>query len=324
MEDNNRSNRYRDDNRSSSNERQNDLNWDRNYNSNSSGRSNNRGDENVYSSDRERDYWNAKNYQVNNKMGDRYWNRDSYLYSDYDRNRRDEDNYSNNYNSNSNRSNRDYNAYGNNYNSDYNRNYNNDNNRNYYDQNNSYRNDYNRYRNDRYGSNYNDYNQQYKNEGWRDNYGDNDRNWWDKTKDEVASWFGDDDAERRRRMDERRSGQHRGKGPKNYTRSEDRIKEDVSDKLSDDSFLDATNIEVEVKGSEVTLNGKVDSRYSKHRAEDLAEDVTGVTHVQNNLRVNETTPQEPVGNTSSISKTNTGYTSTDINIEKNKKASSLV
>jgi CBS domain-containing protein len=31
-----------------------------------------------------------------------------------------------------------------------------------------------------------------------------DRGWWDKTSDEVSSWFGDDEAERRRRMDERR------------------------------------------------------------------------------------------------------------------------
>lgn len=32
------------------------------------------------------------------------------------------------------------------------------------------------------------------------------RDWWDRTTDEVGSWFGDDDAERRREMDEYRSG----------------------------------------------------------------------------------------------------------------------
>jgi len=330
MENNNRSNRYRNDNRSSSNERQNDLNWDRNYNPGSNDR--NRGDDNVYSSDRERDYWNAKNYRINNRMEDRYWNRDSYIYSDYDRNRGDNDAYRNDYNNDNYRNRWNLNDYGRNYNSDYNRNYNNDNNRNYNNEysnsneyNNRYGTDYNRNRNDWYGSNYNnDYNRQYKNEGWRDNYRENDRNWWDKTKDEVASWFGDDDAERRRRMDEYRNGQHRGKGPKNYKRSEDRIREDVSDKLSDDSFLDASDIEVEVTGSEVTLNGKVDSRYSKHRAEDLAEDVTGVTHVQNNLRVNESTPQEPVDNSYSttINKNDNSYSSD--NKQKNDKASALV
>lgn len=32
-----------------------------------------------------------------------------------------------------------------------------------------------------------------------------DRDWWDKTADEVSSWFGDDEAERRRRLDARRN-----------------------------------------------------------------------------------------------------------------------
>jgi len=113
----------------------------------------------------------------------------------------------------------------------------------------------------------------------------NDRNWWDKTKDEVASWFGDDDAERRRRMDERREGNYRGKGPKNYTRSSDRIKEDVNDRLSDAWDIDASDIDVEVNGNEVTLSGNVPSKQQKRRAEDIAESVSGVTNVQNNLRV---------------------------------------
>jgi osmotically-inducible protein OsmY len=31
-----------------------------------------------------------------------------------------------------------------------------------------------------------------------------DRGWWDRASDEVASWFGDEEAERRRRMDAQR------------------------------------------------------------------------------------------------------------------------
>jgi len=98
--------------------------------------------------------------------------------------------------------------------------------------------------------------------------------------DEVASWFGDEDAERRRRQDH-----HRGRGPRNYTRSGDRIREDVSDRLTDDWRVDASEIEVTVSGSEVTLTGTVTSRDQRRRAEDIAESVSGVTHVQNNLRV---------------------------------------
>jgi len=131
-----------------------------------------------------------------------------------------------------------------------------------------------------------DWDNDYRNERGRYERNDrNDRDWWDKTKDEVASWFGDDDAERRRRMDERREGNHRGKGPKNYNRSSDRIKEDVSDRLSDAWDIDASDIDVEINGNEVILSGTVPSKQQKRRAEDIAESVSGVTNVQNNLRV---------------------------------------
>jgi osmotically-inducible protein OsmY len=117
------------------------------------------------------------------------------------------------------------------------------------------------------------------------NQGGVDRGWWDKTRDEVSSWFGDDDAERRRRMDEIRSGGHRGKGPKDYRRSEDRIREDVCDRLSDDDYLDASNIEVKVEGDEVILSGTASSRDEKRRAEDLVESISGVRNVENRIRV---------------------------------------
>ena len=112
---------------------------------------------------------------------------------------------------------------------------------------------------------------------------DRDRGWMDRIGDEVASWWGDEDAERRRRMDAMRS--HRGRGPRGYARSDDRIREDVSDRLTDDPYVDASDIDVTVSGGEVTLSGHVDHRTARRRAEDIAESVSGVTHVQNNLRV---------------------------------------
>jgi osmotically-inducible protein OsmY len=121
----------------------------------------------------------------------------------------------------------------------------------------------------------------------RESYGrgaqGDERGFWDRASDEVSSWFGDRNAEGRRREDER--GQHRGRGPKNYTRSDDRIREDVNDRLSDDPNVDASEIEVTVSSCEVTLSGTVDSRDAKRRAEDCAEAVSGVRHVQNNLRI---------------------------------------
>jgi len=133
-----------------------------------------------------------------------------------------------------------------------------------------------------------------RNEGWSGSSGrsssssggygsDNERGWLEKAGDEVASWFGDEEAERRRSMDAR--DEHRGRGPKGYRRSDDRIRDDVNDRLTDDPQVDASEIEVSVSDSEVTLSGTVDSRYAKRRAEDIADSISGVTHVQNNLRV---------------------------------------
>ena len=120
------------------------------------------------------------------------------------------------------------------------------------------------------------------------NYGysgqDRNRDWWDRTKDEVSSWFGDEDAERRRKVDHMQ-GPYKGKGPKDYQRSEDRIREDVCDRLSDDDYVDATNIQVQIQNNEVILTGTVNSRDQKRRAEDLIESISGVHNVENRLRV---------------------------------------
>lgn len=112
------------------------------------------------------------------------------------------------------------------------------------------------------------------------------RGWFERAADEVSSWFGDDDAQRRRERDAMSMG-HRGRGPKGYVRSDDRIREDVCDRLSDDSLVDASDIEVSVMGSEVTLSGTVQTREERRRAEDCAERVLGVSHVQNNLRMSQ-------------------------------------
>jgi len=122
---------------------------------------------------------------------------------------------------------------------------------------------------------------------YRGSSGREERNWWDKTADEVSSWFGDEDAERRRRQDR----MNKGRGPKNYQRSDERIKEDINDRLSDDWFIDASEIDVTVTNGEVTLTGTVDDRSTKRRAEDIAEAVSGVKHVENRLRVGSTQSQ---------------------------------
>lgn len=131
------------------------------------------------------------------------------------------------------------------------------------------------------------YDREYE-EAWkRDN-----RDWLDKAGDEVASWFGNKDAEHRRRVD-RWQAQHRGRGPRGYKRSDSRIEEDVNDRLSDDSWVDATDIEVTVSEGEVVLSGTVSDRFAKRRAEDIAESVSGVMNVENRIRVSRGTAENP-------------------------------
>lgn len=139
------------------------------------------------------------------------------------------------------------------------------------------------------------------------------RGWWDRASDEVSSWFGDREAERRRQMDERREGNYRGRGPKNYTRSDERIREDINDRLTDYAYIDASDIDVSVKNSEVVLNGTVDSRYDKRLAESIAEDVTGVRNVENHIRVNRdysTTGDWSYSDTAGHNETSSGTTNT--------------
>ena len=76
-----------------------------------------------------------------------------------------------------------------------------------------------------------------------------------------------------------------GRGPKGYQRSDDRIKEQVSDRLMDDDDVDASEISIEVKNGEVTLTGTVNSREEKRAAEEIVEQAPGVREVQNLLRV---------------------------------------
>ncbi len=81
-------------------------------------------------------------------------------------------------------------------------------------------------------------------------------------------------------------GSHRGKGPKNFLRSDERLREIVCERLHDHPGIDASEITVTVEGGRVTLEGSVDSRQTKNAAEDVAEQVS--QDVQNNLRVQRT------------------------------------
>lgn len=131
------------------------------------------------------------------------------------------------------------------------------------------------------------YEGEYREPYYRGRYGRGagERGFFERAGDEIKSWFGDEDAERRRRADEIRRGIYAGRGPRGYQRSDERIREDINDRLTDDWYIDASDVEVSVNNSTVTLTGRVNSREEKRRAEDISECVSGVTDISNQLRV---------------------------------------
>lgn len=77
-------------------------------------------------------------------------------------------------------------------------------------------------------------------------------------------------------------GGKRGRGPKNYKRSDLRIVEDINDRLME-SGLDASEVAVQCTNGVVTLTGSVEDRESKRAAEWIADSVAGVVDVHNQL-----------------------------------------
>jgi osmotically-inducible protein OsmY len=75
-----------------------------------------------------------------------------------------------------------------------------------------------------------------------------------------------------------------GRGPKDYQRSDERIREDANDALTRDPEIDASDIQVSVSKGEITLKGEVEDRRAKRRAEECVERLPGVRDVHNELR----------------------------------------
>ena len=88
---------------------------------------------------------------------------------------------------------------------------------------------------------------------------------------------------------------HVGKGPKNWQRSDERIREEVCEALARHPEIDASDIDIAVQGGEVTLSGTVTDRQAKRLAEDVAEDVLGVKDVQVKIRVQPSTERTSFG-----------------------------
>lgn len=80
----------------------------------------------------------------------------------------------------------------------------------------------------------------------------------------------------------------RGRGPKDYQRSSQRIREELCDILMDHPQIDPSEVSIDVNDNGIVeLKGSVDSRHTKRMIEDCADHVRGVRDVRNLLSVNE-------------------------------------
>jgi len=78
-------------------------------------------------------------------------------------------------------------------------------------------------------------------------------------------------------------GSPRKRSPKGYTRSDERIREDVCDRLTE-SYLECEEVTVTVKNGEVVLAGRAPSGETRRQIERVAEGVPGVQEVTNQIR----------------------------------------
>lgn len=74
-------------------------------------------------------------------------------------------------------------------------------------------------------------------------------------------------------------------GPKGYQRSDERLKEDISERLMEAHHIDSSEVTVDVRGAKVILEGVVPSRHMKHAIEDLVDACPGVQDIENRVRV---------------------------------------
>lgn len=73
--------------------------------------------------------------------------------------------------------------------------------------------------------------------------------------------------------------------PEVYRRSDEKISEDLYDQLRQDPYVDASDVEVEVRDANVTLFGSVPDKWMKYSIEEIAEGLPDVVRVDNHIRV---------------------------------------
>lgn len=78
---------------------------------------------------------------------------------------------------------------------------------------------------------------------------------------------------------------HRGKGPKNYQRTDESIRDELVRVLTEDPDIDASEVEAEVKEGDVFLTGTVPERKMRYWVEEAIYKIRGVNDVNNQIKV---------------------------------------
>lgn len=130
------------------------------------------------------------------------------------------------------------------------------------------------------GSRYSSSDQVRRGVGWRDEMGR-----------EVGEFFDDDYAEQRSDWNERRMRDirrsMRGRGPSPVISDDERVRDQICRRMSDDDDLDAEDVRIHVHHGQVTLDGVVEDASERRHAERCAQSVRGVRRIRNHLRTRE-------------------------------------
>jgi len=75
------------------------------------------------------------------------------------------------------------------------------------------------------------------------------------------------------------------RGPKGYQRSDERLREDISERLMYAMEIDSSEVTITATDGRVTLDGTVPDRFMKHAIEDMVDECPGVQDIDNRIRV---------------------------------------
>ncbi|WP_432261288.1 BON domain-containing protein [Cupriavidus sp. TMH.W2] len=114
----------------------------------------------------------------------------------------------------------------------------------------------------------------------------------------VGDWFGAPDEH-----------EWRNTGPRGYQRSDERIRDQICERLSYARGVDVSDVSVDVSAGVVSLTGTVRDRGQKYYIEDMADSTYGVKEVNNDIRVRRDSESGPArGTTGGFASDTTGST----------------